>query len=373
MFSILFISTSYPVNEKDWKGVFISNLLGSLSSNPEIELKYWGPPGVMPSSAKYACTDDQAKWLIRLTECGGIAHIIRQKNIKSISCVLKLLLFLFKAYKRNADVDLLHINWLQNAIPLLRTKKPALITVLGSDFGLLDLPGMVALLRFVLKNRRSALCPNADWMKEKLERLFGDISTIIPVPFGVDDAWFNVRRCFSAENTKKWIVVSRLTEKKIGTLFDWGRNFFLTHPEHELHLFGPMQENLNVPDWIHYHGPTNPEELRKIWFPQSCGLITLSRHDEGRPQVLLEAMASGLPVLASDLPAHTNFLTQKETGLIVRSEEEYISGLEWLSDPTNNEVLSTSSRDWVKKEIGTWDDCAARYVAIYQKLLSGSA
>lgn len=367
----LMISTSYPSSEKDWKGVFISNLVNSISKNDSVDLKYWGPPGVIPLSATYACTEEESRWLGFLSYRGGIAHVIREGKIQSMFDIYKLLKYLYSVYRRTDFVDLYHVNWIQNAIPLLRSKKPALVTVLGSDFGLLDLPGMVPILRFVLNNRKSVLCPNAEWMKDRLEHLFGDIATIIPVPFGVDDAWFNVRRSFSAEDTKKWVVVSRLTEKKIGTLFEWGRDFFSNHPEHELHLFGPMQENLKVPDWIHYHGPTNPEELRTKWFPQSCGLITLSLHDEGRPQVILEAMASGLPVLASDLPAHTNFLVQKETGVIVRSEAEYISGLEWLSDHRNNEKLSNSSNDWVRREIGTWDDCASRYIEIYNKILDG--
>jgi len=51
-----------------------------------------------------------------------------------------------------------------------------------------------------------------------------------------------------------------------------------------------------------YHGPVSPDNLWGKWFPLCSGLITLSHHDEGKPQVMIEAMVAGLPVIASDMP-----------------------------------------------------------------------
>ncbi|UUZ69987.1 glycosyltransferase [Polaromonas sp. P2-4] len=120
---------------------------------------------------------------------------------------------------------------------------------------------------------------------------------------------------------------------------------------------------------MQYHGPTHPADLLQQWFPQACGLITLSRHDEGRPQVMLEAMAAGLPVLASDLPAHRDMVQHRQTGWLAASRDELCQGLDWLEDPVNNLHTGQAARKWIKNSIGTWDDCAGRYAAAYQSLL----
>jgi glycosyltransferase involved in cell wall biosynthesis len=105
------------------------------------------------------------------------------------------------------------------------------------------------------------------------------------------------------------------------------------------------------------------------WFPQACGLITLSRHDEGRPQVMLEAMAAGLPVLTSDLPAHRDMVQHQQTGWLAKSPQDLAQGLAWLEDPHNNTVTGQAARQWVLDTVGTWDDCASRYAGAYQTLL----
>jgi hypothetical protein len=264
-----------------------------------------------------------------------------------------------------------HVNWLQNALPLWGTSTPTLITVLGTDFALLRLPGMKALLRSVLRQRRAILAPNAAWMQPALEQAFGDLAEIRPIAFGVDAPWFEVVRPAPVDNTRHWLAITRLTKNKIGDLFSWGDGLF--GPQRQLHLFGPMQEQLALPPWVQYHGPTHPAELLQTWFPQACGLITLSRHDEGRPQVMLEAMAAGLPVLASDLPAHRDMVQHRQTGWLAATRDELCQGLDWLEDPAQNQQTGQAARRWIKDSIGTWDDCAGRYAAAYQNLLEPKA
>ena len=173
------------------------------------------------------------------------------------------------------------------------------------------------------------------------------------------------------DKTRHWLAITRLTRNKIGDLFNWGDGLF--DEERQLHLFGPMQEQLELPNWAQYHGPTHPADLLQKWFPQACGLITLSRHDEGRPQVMLEAMAAGLPVLASNLPAHRDMVQHRQTGWLAANRDELCQGLEWLENPQHNRQTGQAARQWVKDAVGTWDDCAGRYAAAYQSLLERKA
>lgn len=364
---VLLASTSYPSDTQDWRGRFIYDMVGALAKKNEVNLEIWAPPGVLPPEVSYAATDNEAEWLQQLTQLGGIAQLLRKRGPFALGKAWGLLLHLRDAYRRS-PADILHINWLQNALPLGVTRKPVLVTVLGSDFALLKLPGMVAMLRRSFRGRGVILAPNAGWMVSKLEQYFGDLAEVRPIPFGIDPAWFGVERIARESLPLNWLVVTRLTPGKLGSLFEWGEGIF--GKRNVLHLFGPRQDaGITVPDWVQYHGSTHPAALREEWFPRAAGLITLSRHDEGRPQVMLEAMAAGLPIIASTLPAHREIIKHEKTGMLVGSPQELQAALDFLADNSNNDMMGAAARAWVGGEIGTWDDCAGRYVAAYRDLL----
>ena len=363
--SILLVSTSYPRDMRDWQGRFIADMVQALAAENSLHL--WAPLGELPSNVHYCVSAQDSAWLTKLTNAGGIAHLLRHRRITGVISALGLLRRLYFAYRQRPLVDVAHVNWLQNALPLWGTKIPALITILGSDFALLKLPGMVTTLRKMMNQRRCILAPNAAWMAPVLRQHFGDIAEVRAIPFGVEKKWFALQRTKTSQTVQKWLVITRLTKNKLGDLLEWGRDCF-GHGR-ELHLFGPMQEELVLPDWLHYHGPTNPDELQQKWFPHASGLITLSRHDEGRPQIILEAMASGLPVIASDLPAHKDLIRHLETGWIATSRVDLRAALDFLSDVDNNSRMGLAAKTWVSSEVGTWDDCAARYKKAYADLM----
>ena len=130
-----------------------------------------------------------------------------------------------------------------------------------------------------------------------------------------------------------------------------------------------MQEDMTLPPWVDYRGATHPEALRNEWFPQAAGLITLSRHDEGRPQVMIEAMAAGLPIIASDLPAHGD-LVEEASGRLVMSREALASALDDLSNQAMNASAGRAARDKAQREIGDWRLAAARFRAAYRDILA---
>ena len=360
----IIVSTSYPANKEDWRGRFIFDMTQALGQIKNLNLSLWAPPGEHPANIMDASTSSDQKWLYNLADKGGIASQLRNINTTSLKLITGLLFRLYHVYRRTS-LDLVHVNWLQNAIPLWGTNIPALITVLGSDYGLLSKPGMAPLLRSVFRQRHIILAPNAKWMEPELNKLFGDIAKIVTVPFGVDKPWFEIDRANVEPDC--WLAVTRITKNKIGDLFKWGEGLF---EKRKLHLFGPMQEKTNLPSWVNWHGPTHPSELIETWFPKAAGLITLSRHDEGRPQVILEAMAAGVPVIASDLPAHRDFIYHNKTGQLVKHSGELEQALNYLENMDNNVVIGKAARSWIKNNIGDWDDCATKYAALYDELCS---
>lgn len=359
----LVVSTSYPRQADDWRGRFIADLVAALPGEG-VSVKLWAPPGPLPTEVEAATTAEECNWLDRLAEDGGIASRLRAGPIAALPPAFGLLRLLRRVYRRET-FDVAHVNWLQNAIPLLGTRHPVVIGVLGSDFGLLRMPGMATLLKSVLAGRRAILAPNAPWMGTRLQALFGNVATVRPLPFGVAPEWFSVERRLPLQGAP-WLAVTRVTKAKIGDLFDWGAGLFDAH--RPLVLLGPMQEDMPLPVWVDYRGATHPEALRNEWFPQAAGLITLSRHDEGRPQVMIEAMAAGLPIIATNLPAHRDLVLRDINGWLIDSREELPAALDDLSDPDRNRRAGAAARDKARREIGDWQDAARRFRAAYREV-----
>jgi glycosyltransferase involved in cell wall biosynthesis len=369
---VLLLSTSYPRDASDWRGVFMRHLVDALARAPDIQLSVWAPPGELPLTASAVTTPREADWLAQLMVAGGVSHLMRSGGVRAKLAPVKLLTMISAIYRRHFGVDIYHVNWLQCALPLPANGKPVLITVLGNDLKLLRLPMMRRFLRRVMRKRKVAICPNAEWMHEPLQSAFGDVAQVIPVSFGIDPCWYAIGRKLDAQQPARWLAVTRLTADKLGPLFEWSKDLF-NKGDRELHLFGPMQEAVHVPDWVHYHGAATPRQLAEEWFPGASGLITLSRHAEGRPQVMLEAMAAGLPIVASRMPAHATIVADGQTGILCDSAEDYREALEHLQDPLINQRFGAAARRWVLQEVGTWDDCAQRYTRVYRHLLGCSA
>ena len=88
-----------------------------------------------------------------------------------------------------------------------------------------------------------------------------------------------------------------------------------------------MQKKLGIEDCLVWHGWVEKGRLREIYRSADC-LVNPSLY-EGMPNVVLEAMACGLPVIASRVPGNDAVVRHGETG--------------WLFDLDKPECLSGSA------------------------------
>lgn len=106
---------------------------------------------------------------------------------------------------------------------------------------------------------------------------------------------------------------------------------------------------------------------------RSTALVLPSRW-EGMPNVILEAQAAGLPVIASAVDGVNELIELRKTGLLFPSEDLQAcrSAIETL---LQNETLATQisqTAQHISLKHFTWDNFAQRYVAVYRELAKNS-
>jgi glycosyltransferase involved in cell wall biosynthesis len=94
---------------------------------------------------------------------------------------------------------------------------------------------------------------------------------------------------------------------------------------------------------------------------------------DGLPNVVLEGMAAGKPVVASNIAGFPDVIDNGESGLLVpeKSSEALANAIVQLAHDGNlRERLGAHGRVQVHENLN-WDTVARRFVAVYERVISG--
>lgn len=248
-----------------------------------------------------------------------------------------------------------------------------------------DVPGLVAelslmhkalapLRRWVLKHAR-AVVANSEGLRELSET--ADPYPVRVIPNGVDTGVFQpgaARSTSSRSNESLCILfVGRFQEQKnlkflLQQLAHFnGKNF-------ELHLVGdgPQEEilrglanELGISELVTWHGWLPRSALVGMYQSADC-LVNPSWY-EGMPNVVLEAMACGLPVIASKIPGNDALVVHGETGLLFDLQERdgLVAALQRMRDVDLRRTLGANGRARVLAEF-SWRKAAEAYVGLFR-------
>lgn len=93
---------------------------------------------------------------------------------------------------------------------------------------------------------------------------------------------------------------------------------------------------------------------------------------EGLPNAVMEAMASGLPVVASDIPPHHELIQHGRTGFLAADPESMAQFAgELVRDPRLRSEIGESGRRFVREHL-TADLCTKAYLDLYQSVVNGN-
>lgn len=131
-----------------------------------------------------------------------------------------------------------------------------------------------------------------------------------------------------------------------------------------------------APQSVTFTGPLSPEELRREYLQGNCfvlpAIVDSKGDTEGLGVVLVEAMQSGLPVVASDVGGIPDVVVNGETGILVPEKDPDALARAFQSlegDVSLERRLVEGASKWLG-ECFDWKKIAERQIAVYRSLLS---
>ena len=130
-----------------------------------------------------------------------------------------------------------------------------------------------------------------------------------------------------------------------------------------------MVDRYALKDRVHFSG-WEPVEGVKVQYAQANLFLHPSRH-EGMPNAVLEAMASGLPVIATRIAGNEELVLDEQTGLLVPvddAESLRESLRQLLSDSVRRAQMGHSARLRVEQSFG-WMRVAQQYQTLFDEAI----
>lgn len=200
---------------------------------------------------------------------------------------------------------------------------------------------------------------------------------VMMIPNGVNRDVFNPHIGDAQKSKTKILLVGRLTEQKgVTYIIDAVNEILKTRSVLKGNITcdiigdGPLREvlekkvkELDLGDTIVFHGWVPRERLPSFY--QKADVFTLPSSDEGMPNVVLEAMASGLPIITTFVPGSEELVVEGENGMLVKDRTNLTPAiLDFLDHREKWQAMGRASLERSKKF--DWSKIAGEYVDLLQ-------
>jgi glycosyltransferase involved in cell wall biosynthesis len=377
---VLILTTSYPRNNADLSGIFIKRLATAMVQTG-VAVTILAPgdkdaayresdQGILVRRFFYA-----PRKLMKIAYGdGGIPENLRRQPW--LFLVLPFFVASFAAYTiiLARGQNIIHANWLPTGLVGLFAKwlrkKPLVVTLRGSDLGW----WASKILSLVGRWADAITTVNTTWARdlgqEKAAKFF-----YTPNGVEVSDESIDLRAKFGIdrEETVALYVGALIERKGIDILAKAVRLAGESKRSVKFLVIGPgspEEFGLDQLPNVLCAGGIPPEQVLASY--PCCDIFVLPSRFEGRPNALLEAMASGLPSVATRIPGVLEVLTE-ESGILVDVEDadslaEAICAL--AKDPGRRKLMGQKARDRIAELSLSWQASAQNYLRVFDEVRS---
>ncbi|MDP2385468.1 MAG: glycosyltransferase family 4 protein [Bacteroidota bacterium] len=145
-------------------------------------------------------------------------------------------------------------------------------------------------------------------------------SKIIEIPTGIENSWLATKENLIVNERVKFLFVGRFERRKGVEELNKALLSLKENPNFEFHFIGPIPESNKLKlAHVFYHGSIMDAEIMKKKVKEMDVLVCPS-HSEGMPNVIMESMASGLAVIATDVGA-VKLMVDNENGVLIDNSD----------------------------------------------------
>lgn len=247
---------------------------------------------------------------------------------------------LFEFFQKQEEVDFIYAQGFTSWRFLEEKKDKVAFPLIGVNFHGIEMYQLAPNLKskfeqLILRPPVNFILSNADVIFSlggKLtpiqQQISGNKTKVLETPIGIEECWLNtemeINQPEESQHIRRFVFIGRFERRKGVEELTKVIKGLVADYIFEFHFIGPIPENKKMrSDKVFYHGQVKDVEFIKNILRKSDILISPS-YAEGMPTVILEAMASGLAIIATDVGA-VNTIVSVENG--------------WLIPPANKQAL----------------------------------
>ncbi len=319
----------------------------------------------------------------------GVTYL---SGIKSNKDFLELYLNVFSQFIKK-DFDVIHFNttptWINGSSILLRFARLRQARTVLNIHGIPQLElraeqwnGSVSFNDWmnILSYCKLAdrIVVNSEFMRDSVATWYGlDRKKVVVIPNGVDlKMYTDNNKTIMLEGDPSVLYIGHLSRLKgIDILFQAVANLRSEFPNIKLHLVGKgndrfclrLAKKIGIEKHVIFHGWFQ-HSMTPEYYKSADVCIFPSRH-EGFGIVVLEAMASGIPVIASDIPSFREIISNRVNGLLFKSEDANALSMEVIALYRDSRLKEELTRNAYEKVTSySWEKIAEKYISLYKNL-----
>jgi glycosyltransferase involved in cell wall biosynthesis len=236
---------------------------------------------------------------------------------------------IYAALKLNPEVDFIYVQGFAGWKLLDAKRKGEKLPAIGINFHGMEpfqkAPGIKAKLQQqLLKRAMMKNLKNADYvyslggnLTEILKKRKIQNNKIIQIPIGLEEEWINPK-IKEREAILKFVFVGRYERRKGIEELNKAILKLGNQANYEFHFIGPIPESKKInSSKLIYHGSVSDQQ-KIMALLRSCDVLVCASYSEGMPTVILEAFASGLTAISTNVGA-VNELVNSKTGWLIAS------------------------------------------------------